>query len=511
MGFIRADDEAEARKVLIKRGMKLRALVMEETRKNILSDEQKKESVGQPTDKSSQSDDNDAPWKDLPLGGSLDDSVSSDQRGHHDRTALPSLSSDSSEISHKSSHSSAAGAHIDVSSAGDLNTAGTLHARITQASPQRTVQSATQKGKEASKAKKGFLLSLHRLMPIPSTELLIFFNQMSLLYKTGVPLARGLALMEQQTTNLHMREVIEDIRTRVESGISFTGSMHVHQKVFPRIYLALIHSGEVSGHLENMLFRSAGLKENEMKLSMRIQQAVTYPIIVFVAMAIFVVLLGKVLVLNVLPILLAGKVHIPFFTQTLIFFYKVMTSPLFFLTAALLIIIFYKSIKRIIRSESFRLSTDRLLIALPLLGSLVHKVALSRFCYTLSVVLESGINLDSAIMLAAESSANRQCEYECQELKRSIEGGQSVFDGMNALNFFPRAVKDMVKVGEMSGTLPQMLSRVAVFMELEVEYALVVFYQAIEPILVVFLGLAIALIALGVLAPLNSIFSTIGS
>lgn len=350
---------------------------------------------------------------------------------------------------------------------------------------------------------------MERILPVPPTEIFTFFNQMAFLYKAGVSLSRGLSLMASQTLNRKMRTALTDIHKKLEAGNSLTASIHSHPDIFPKCYVALINSGETSGQLESMLFRAAGLKEKELKLSQRIQQAVTYPFFIFVVVMVFIFLLGRVLVLNIAPVIASGNTHLPAATVLLISFYRLISSPYLPLSMILVALIGFHPLIKLMKSHSFVRFRDRFLCALPILGPLIHKVALSRFCHTLSAMLESGISINSSLLLAGESSANTQCMEECREIESSITEGRSLYDSIGARRFFPRIVSDMVKVGEESGTIPYMLSQVAALMESEVDHSLTVFYQTLEPFLIAFLGLFVALIAFAVLMPLNSIFSTL--
>ncbi|MDQ7824001.1 MAG: type II secretion system F family protein [Candidatus Eremiobacteraeota bacterium] len=183
-------------------------------------------------------------------------------------------------------------------------------------------------------SKEGGAFSLSRLFPIPSQEFLTFFTQMAFLYKTGIPLARGLTLMAQQIGHDYFREIIEAVQRKVEQGSSFTAALCGYQEIFSKTCITLLHSGEASGQLENMLFKAAALKEKEIKLARQLSQAATYPLVVFAAIVIFVAIMGKVLMVNVLPILTTGKVKLPWFTGLLIGGYKIASSPLFLLALA---------------------------------------------------------------------------------------------------------------------------------------------------------------------------------
>ncbi len=481
-GSIRAHDEAEARSLLEERGLRVKSLIM----------------------------------KDAPCAPDAeDDGKTAKQSTTPSVMASPTQQNAPSPTSH-ATPSSAPYALTSPAPQADLFPATHAMSYPTKMKPKSS--SGDSHPSHMERAEKGRvpreeirLNRIDRILPVPSTEIFTFFNQIAFLYKTGVPLSKGLSLMATQTSNKRMRSTLTDIHKKIEAGNSLTASIHSHPDIFSRCYVALINSGETSGHLESMLFRAAGLKEKELNLSHKIQQAVTYPFFIFMVVMIFIFLLGRVLVLNIAPVITAGNGHLPVATAFLIAFYQIISSPCLPLSLLIITALSFRYLVKTMRSQSFLKFRDRILCALPVLGPLVHKVALSRFCYTLSVMLESGISVNSALMLAGESSANTQCIEECRDIKNLMTEGHSLYDGISAGQFFPRIVRDMTKVGEESGTLPYMLSKTASLMESEVEYSLTVFYQTLEPFLIAFMGLFVALIAFAVLMPLNNIFSTIAS
>jgi type II secretory pathway component PulF len=496
-GFIRADSEDEARDLLEKKGLKVRSLNMEEE-----PDRSHAGIFGEPSI--------------APEASSEADHLQ--HSGEHCRHSVEA-SPASLSIKEPSAESPRTGEKDKQQSHATparQKSVGASPAPSEEPSPQSRLHrsypraSHHSEGKKAHPAKKdGKPAGIERILPVPATEIFTFFNQMAFLYKAGVSLTRGLALMSSQTLNRKMRIALEDIHGKLEAGNSLTASIHSHPDIFSKCYVALINSGETSGQLESMLFRAAGLKEKELKLSQRIQQAVTYPFFIFVVVMVFIFLLGRVLVLNIAPVIASGNTQLPAATEMLISFYRLISSPYLPLSVILIALIGFHPLMKLMKSHSFVRFRDRFLCALPVLGPLVHKVALSRFCHTLSAMLDSGISINSGLLLAGESSANTQCMEECREIESSISEGRSLYDSIGAGKFFPRIVSDMVKVGEESGTIPYMLSQAATLMESEVDHSLTVFYQTLEPFLIAFLGLFVALIAFAVLMPLNSIFSTL--
>jgi type II secretory pathway component PulF len=363
---------------------------------------------------------------------------------------------------------------------------------------------------EAPSKKGGLLAQIQRRLPVPAGELVVFFNQVAFLYHAGIALARSIEIMAEQTTNLRMKETLDDIQCQLQMGNTFHDAMKRHHDVFSKIYLTLVDTGEISGTLETMLFRSAALKEKELMLTKKIQQAGTYPVFVFIAIMIFVLLLGRVLVFNILPVLTMSNEKLPLITKIFVLSYQILSHPVPIILMIIGAFFLLRLYRRAMLYERNLLMRDRLMLSIPILGPLIHTIALSRFCTTLSTVLESGIPIVTGLRLSAESSGNYVCIITTRRLQDFVQEGGLLNDGMANSEFFSPLVRDMIRVGEEAGSLPDLLQNTAVLLESQVEYALLAFSTTLEPLLIGWLGLLVAILAYGVLSPLNSVISSLG-
>lgn len=360
-------------------------------------------------------------------------------------------------------------------------------------------------------SRKGLMARIRDSLPIPDSELVVFFNQMAFLYNAGIPLIRCLYIMSQQTTNTRMQEILKDLCFRLETGFTFAEAMKLHVKTFPRIFITLVNTGEVSGKLDEMLFRAAALKEKELGLTRKLQQAATYPAFVFAGILIFVIVLGRLLVLNILPVLSAGTGKLPLLTRVFVLVYTLLSHPLPLLILAVGIYFAVRAYLLALKSERFRMTQESFLLSLPALGPLIRAVALSRFCNTLAVVLDSGVSIIPGINLSAESTGSALCIKCGTRLQRHLQDGGLLNEAMREFEFFSPLVRDMIRVGEESGTLPDLLQNASKLMEAQVEYALLSFSAVLEPLLIGGLGIIVALLAFAVLSPLNNIIASMGS
>ncbi len=347
-------------------------------------------------------------------------------------------------------------------------------------------------------------------MPIPQQELVIFYNQMAFLYKAGIPMTRALGILAEQTSNLRMRAVLEDLKHLIETGHTLTDGMLHHREAFPVLFTTLINTGEVSGTLEIMLNRAAALKEKEVQLSRKIVQASTYPLVIFTFMLLFILVMGKVLIINLAPLLKSGDMKLPLITHLFLALYGILSNPGLLLLIALSIAILYWRYRIAMTHDRVRVFQEQFLFSIPILGDLLKTITFSRFCNTLSTLTESGVTLRSGIILAGEASGSSMCLRYCHSLQQTISGGGFLHEGFNEFLFFSPMIRDMVRVGEESGALPYLLQQASHLMDIQVEHSLASFTSALEPLMMAFLGVVVALLAFSVLLPLNSLISAIG-
>lgn len=348
------------------------------------------------------------------------------------------------------------------------------------------------------------------LLPIPMQEFAVFYNQMAFLYKAGIPMTRAIGILSEQTANIRMRDILKDLRHRIETGHTLTDGMLHHREAFSVLYTTLINTGEVSGTLEIMLNRAALLKEKEMHLSQKIGQAATYPTVIFSFMLLFILVMGKVLIVNLAPLLKSGEVKLPFITHLFLGLYGVLSNPGLLILIATAIAVLCWRYKKALAIEQVRIHQEQFLFSIPILGGLLKTITFSRFCNTLSTLTESGVSLRSGIILAGEASGSSLCLRYCHKLQQTITEGGFLYEGFREFLFFSPMIRDMVRVGEESGSLPYLLAQASHLMDIQVEHSLVSFTSALEPLLMACLGIVVALLAFSVLLPLNGLVSAIG-
>ncbi|MCS7149265.1 MAG: type II secretion system F family protein [Caldimicrobium sp.] len=347
-----------------------------------------------------------------------------------------------------------------------------------------------------------------KLKRVSDKELALFTRQFATVLEAGLPIVRSLETLAIQQKNIYFKEAISDIRKRVEGGSSLNEAIAVYPKIFNNLYVQMVRSGETSGNLDVVLKRLALYLEKIVALKSKIKHAMIYPsVIVFVT-----VVVVSVLMLFVIPKFAelfreAGQT-LPLPTQILLSFsYNFKYIFGFFVLSLLGLIVFIKYYRR---SERGIYQTDKILLHLPLLGTLFHKAALSRIARTLANLIGAGVPLLQALLIAGETSGNKVLEKAMEEIRINVSAGHTIADPMFYTGVFPYMVVEMVRIGEMAGNLEEMLTKVADFYEEEVDRAVHTLSTLIEPILLIVLGVVIGGILVALYLPIFQLGGVIG-
>lgn len=337
----------------------------------------------------------------------------------------------------------------------------------------------------------------------------VFARQMATLIQAGITLTHALSILEEQEANPAMRKILKEVRQSIEGGSSFTEAISQH-KVFSRLFIGLVRAGEAAGRVETVLDRIATFLEKELALRGKIRTAMTYPTIVLV----FAVAISYFLLAFIVPqfarILSDLGSELPLLTRFLIAVSEVLRKGFPFL--ALSVFAAWMGIRMVGRNPKGRLALDALKLKFPVFGPLVKKSAVGSFSRTLALLLSGGVGAMEALEIAEESANNKVVEGAIREVRRGVEQGEGMHPGLKRHPaLFPPMVVSMVAIGEETGSVDTMLSKVADFYEREVEEAVASLSAAIEPLLIVFLGGIVGLIVVGMFLPLFQVISTLST
>jgi type IV pilus assembly protein PilC len=350
-----------------------------------------------------------------------------------------------------------------------------------------------------------FRLTLKR---VSEKELMLFTRQFATVLEAGLSIVKALETLSMQQKNPYFRKILDDIKKKVEGGSALSDAMSEYSRVFGRLYIHMVRSGEASGNLDEVLKRLAVYLEKIVSLKSKVKHAMIYPsVIVFVTIVVIAILMIFVIPKFAQLFAEAGQT-LPLPTQILIIVshnFKYILGILFALS--LWFVVFIKYLRQ---SEKGRLETDRLLLKIPIFGELFHKAAVSRMARTLGSLITAGVPLLQAIAVAAETSGNKVIEKALEDVRLSVAAGQTIADPMFYTGVFPYMLVEMVRVGEISGRLDEMLNKVADFYEEEVDRTVATISNLIEPILLLILGGVIGGILVALYLPIFQLGGVVG-
>lgn len=340
---------------------------------------------------------------------------------------------------------------------------------------------------------------------ITAKDLAVFTRQFSVMIEAGLPLVQSLEILAGQQANQGFANVLSGVRSSVESGATLANALRDYPRVFDGLFTNMVEAGEAGGILDAILQRLSGYIEKAVKLKAAVKSALIYPISVMViAVGVIFLLLWKVV--PIFATLFAGMgVEMPLPTRAVIGLSHFVGS--FAWLMALGVGIFVYLVKRYYRTTQGRLAIDALILRIPVLGNVMRKIAVARFTRTLGTLLSSGVPMLEAMDITAFTSGNAVVENAILSVRKAVETGRTVVDPLRESGVFPNMVVQMVGVGEHTGGLDTMLGKVADFYEEEVDVAVADLLAAMEPMIILFLGLVVGGIVISMYLPL---FSLIG-
>jgi len=341
-------------------------------------------------------------------------------------------------------------------------------------------------------------------------DLSIFCRQFSTMIDAGVSLVRSLDVLGEQTQNPKLKRMILDIQQEVESGQTLSKAMSKYPKTFTNLFIGLIRAGEVGGVLEEALQRLSHFLEKDMELKRKVKAALTYPCIVVVVAVGIVVGLCTFIVPKFIELFKdLGVKELPWMTQVLVDFSDFLKNKWYI--GILMIFIGYIAIKYFGTTRIGRRVIDRIKLKVPVFGKLHHKIALARFSRTLGTLLVSGVPILQALETVAGTVGNTIISEAVMEARARIREGDRIKDPLEKSRMFPPMVVHMISIGEESGALDQMLTKIADFYEQEVDATLQSLTAAIEPVLIVFLGVCVGFIVIAMFMPLIQVIQNLTS
>jgi type IV pilus assembly protein PilC len=353
-----------------------------------------------------------------------------------------------------------------------------------------------------------------KLKGVPMRELAIFSRQFATLVSSGMPMLRALSTLEAQTEDAEIKEAIDSVRRDVEAGAGLAQAMERKPRVFDRLFRAMVRSGEQSGRLEEALDRMANHIEKVDTLRREVKSALMYPALILTAA------LGAVIgiVAFVVPVFIgvfeeiseenSEEVSLPLMTQVTVDLSHAVTGYWFITFPAIALLVYAAFRWR--GTEQGRAVTDRMKLRIPMkIGDVIQKIALARWSRTFSGSVSAGVPILQAIQITGETSGNIVIEEAMEDVYESVKRGGSIAAPIARHDIFPPMVSNMVAVGEETGQMEDMLTKVADFYEAEVDAKVKALTSLIEPVLILFIGGVVGFIVISMYLPVLSIYEHI--
>jgi len=376
------------------------------------------------------------------------------------------------------------------------------------------------KGQPAAKgktAKKGGLnLNISIKIPglsgrVKSKVLTVFTRQLATLVEAGLPLLRGLRVLEKQERHPTLKKILSDLGTSIEGGSTFSEALAQHPKVFNRLFVNMVKAGEMGGVLEVVLKRLSEFMEKAQKIKGKVIAAMFYPVAVMVvAVAIMGVLMVMVIpkFKEIFEGTLGNGRKLPGFTLFVLNISDMIKNHFIMTVVAFVVLVILFNV--FIRTKVGRRLFDRFKLNMPVLGPVISKVAISRFTRTLGTLVSSGVPILQALTIVKETSGNVIVGNAVAAVHESVKEGETITAPLEASNVFPPMVISMVDVGEQTGALPEMLMKIADNYDEEVDNAVAAMTSLLEPIMIVFLAVIVGSIVIAMFLPLIDLMENVG-
>lgn len=337
---------------------------------------------------------------------------------------------------------------------------------------------------------------------VKEKSIVVFIRQLATMIDAGLPLVQCLEILSTQSDDKVLAKAVGEIRQDVEAGSTFADAVRKHPKVFDELTANMIMAGESGGILDTILNRLAKHIEKAMKLKARVKAAMVYP---FVILAVAVIIL-IILMVWVIPVFakmfsdFGGALPAP--TQFVVNASDFTKNNIVYMVIGALV--FFFSFKRFYRTAFGRKMADRLALRLPVVGDLIRKAAVAKFTRTLGTLISSGVPILEGLYIVSKTAGNKIVEEAILQARQSITEGKTVAEPLGQTKVFPPMVVQMIAVGETTGALDAMLSKIADFYDEEVDTAVGALTSMLEPLMMVFLGVVIGFIVISMYLPIFS-------
>lgn len=350
--------------------------------------------------------------------------------------------------------------------------------------------------------------SSSRFLWIKASEIANFTRQLADLLSAGLSLMNALTVLSNQTENPKLRDIVKTVKNDVQSGSTLADAMAKHPKIFNQLFVSMIRAGEIGGLLETVLLRLADFSEKESEMRGKILTAMAYPLVLVIVGTIAVIFLLAFIIPRFASIFEELGVALPLPTQVLM---MISTGMKQYWWAVLLgVSTIGVSIQRFIKSSEGKLRLNQAQLRIPILGDIIRKREIARFARTFGELLKNGVPILNALQISADTMTNQLVAQEIRKIKTNISEGERIAEPLKQSAIFPPMVVNMIAVGEESGHLESVLTKIANSYEADVDRSLKIFTSLLEPAVILCMACVVGFIALAMLLPVFTINLNVG-
>ena len=342
---------------------------------------------------------------------------------------------------------------------------------------------------------------------ISTRDIVIFTRQFATMINSGLPLVQALDILAEQSENKALKDVTRAVVYDVESGHTLADALRKHPKAFTELYVNMVAAGEAGGILDTILLRLATFMEKNDALVRKVKGAMIYPAVIFSVAGIAIVIL-LIFVIPVFQDMFAGiGQQLPLPTRVVIGASNILKGFWWAIGGGIALAIY--GTKRYYATPNGKLALDRLMLQFPVLGDLIRKSAVSRFTRTLGTLIASGVSILDGLEITAKTAGNRVIHDAVMESRASIAGGETIAAPLKKSQVFPPMVISMISVGEQTGGLDEMLSKIADFYDEEVDAAVEALLSLMEPVMIVVLGVVVGGMIIAMYLPIFNMINAV--
>jgi len=342
---------------------------------------------------------------------------------------------------------------------------------------------------------------------VTTRDIVIFTRQFATMINSGLPLVQALDILAEQSENKALKDITRSVVYDVESGHTLADALRKHPKAFSELYVNMVAAGEAGGILDTILLRLATFMEKNDALVRKVKGAMIYPAVIFSVAGIAIVIL-LIFVIPVFQDMFAGiGQQLPLPTRVVIGASSILKGFWWAIFGGIAITIF--SIRKYYATPGGKLNLDKLMLNVPVLGDLIRKSAVSRFTRTLGTLIASGVSILDGLEITAKTAGNRVIHDAVMESRASIAGGETIAAPLQKSKVFPPMVISMIAVGEQTGGLDEMLSKIADFYDEEVDAAVEALLSLMEPVMIVVLGVVVGGMIIAMYLPIFNMINTV--